>query len=77
MARRSERLAHVSLPTSTAADAETYDFEFVPDKSADERLEIYDPIFNKIMNVAHIQAWKHPCAQAVKYSSPIARFLAR
>jgi hypothetical protein len=33
---------------------ETYDFEFVPDKSADARLEIYDPIFNKIMNVARI-----------------------
>jgi FtsP/CotA-like multicopper oxidase with cupredoxin domain len=29
---------------------ETYDFEFVPDKPGDHRLEIFDPIFNKVMN---------------------------
>jgi manganese oxidase len=33
---------------------ETYDFEFVAERPADDRLEIYDPIFNKIMNVAQI-----------------------
>jgi FtsP/CotA-like multicopper oxidase with cupredoxin domain len=29
---------------------ETYDFEFMPDRPADYRLEIFDPIFNKDMN---------------------------
>jgi len=29
---------------------ETYDFEFVPDKPGGARLEIFDPIFNRVMN---------------------------
>jgi hypothetical protein len=33
---------------------ETYDFEFIPDKPADYRLEIFDPIFNKVMNIVRI-----------------------
>ncbi len=33
---------------------ETYDFEFIPDKPADYRLEIFDPIFNKDVNSVRI-----------------------
>jgi len=33
---------------------ETYDFEFVPDKREDHHLEIFDPIFNKVMNSVRI-----------------------
>jgi FtsP/CotA-like multicopper oxidase with cupredoxin domain len=37
---------------------ETYDFEFIPDKPADYRLEIFDPIFGKVMNIVRIHVRK-------------------
>lgn len=33
---------------------ETYDFEFIPDTPAEYRLEIFDPIFGKVMNTVQI-----------------------
>jgi len=38
---------------------ETYDFEFIPEKPADYRLEIFDPIFGKVMNTVRIHARQH------------------